>query len=266
MKNLHLIGIDWQQDFVLPTGALAVPGAEDDAKRLATLINRLSKKITHTHFSLDSHQVNQIFHPSWWVDKNNQHPNPFTPISAQEVTDGVWRATKKGCQAWSEEYTRTLEAQGRYGLFIWPYHCLLYTEGWMVYNKIGEALRSWELDNFKRVNFIVKGNNPWVENYSVFQAEVTRPEDPSTQLNPDIISTIQEADEIILTGEAGSHCLAWSVKDLANNFSDESYIKKLVLLTDTTSPVTGFEKQQEDFISEMTQKGMRTTTSADYLA
>jgi len=50
-----------------------------------------------------------------------------------------------------------------------------------------------------------------------------------------------------------------------NNFSDPSYIKKFVLLTDCTSSVTGFEKQGEDFVKSMIAKGMRTSTSKDFL-
>ena len=44
-----------------------------------------------------------------------------------------------------------------------------------------------------------------------------------------------EADLIFVAGEAGSHCLANTVRDIANNFGDDTYVKKLVLLTDATS-------------------------------
>lgn len=265
MQRIDFIGIDWQRDFVSPTGALSVPGANEDAKRVANLLRRGGKKFSNIYMSLDSHQVLQIFHPAWWLNQNNQHPNPFTPISAQEVRDGVWRAAKRSLQSWSLEYCETLEKQGRYGLFIWPYHCLLYTEGWLIEEEIANTLRDWEADNLRRVNFIVKGNNPMVEHYSVFQAEV-QTGDHDTQLNSTIISSIEEADEIVLTGEALSHCLAWSGRDLIANFSDPSTINRMVLLTDASSSVTGFEAQGETFIEDMKKMGMRMSTTVDYLA
>ena len=41
---------------------------------------------------------------------------------------------------------------------------------------------------------------------------------------------------------------------------------KLVLLTDATSAVPSFEQLQDDFIAEMTARGMQTTTTDDFLA
>ena len=83
-----------------------------------------------------------------------------------------------------------------------------------------------------------------------------------------------EADEIILSGEARNFCLASTVQDTANEFApsagtptnNDDFIKKCVLLTDATSDVPGFEKLGEDFITEMTKRGMRSTTTVDYLA
>ncbi len=46
----------------------------------------------------------------------------------------------------------------------------------------------------------------------------------------------------------------------------DEFVKKCVLLLDGTSPVPGFEEYQQDFIDQMTARGMRTTTCADYLA
>ena len=59
--------------------------------------------------------------------------------------------------------------------------------------------------------------------------------------------------------------MANTVRDIADGFSDASYIEKLVLLTDATSPVTGFEAYQDDFIRDMTARGMKTSTTVDIL-
>ena len=70
----------------------------------------------------------------------------------------------------------------------------------------------------------------------------------------------------LFAGEAGSHCLANTVRDIANNFGDDSYVRRLVLLEDATSPVPGFEAFQTDFIREMRGRGMQITTTNDFLA
>ena len=75
-----------------------------------------------------------------------------------------------------------------------------------------------------------------------------------------------QADIVAIAGEAGSHCLANTVRDIANGFNDDSYIKKLVLLEDATSPVTGFETFQTDFITEMTARGMQISNTVDFLS
>jgi nicotinamidase-related amidase len=68
----------------------------------------------------------------------------------------------------------------------------------------------------------------------------------------------------LLAGEALSHCLANTVMDIADNFSDQSYVSKFVLLRDCTSSVTGFEKQGDDFINKMVARGMRVINSTDF--
>ena len=81
-----------------------------------------------------------------------------------------------------------------------------------------EALLDWERDNYAAVDIVTKGSNYFVEHFSAVQAEVVDPTDPSTQINTDLISTLMEADEILIAGEAGSHTLADTVRDIANCF------------------------------------------------
>jgi nicotinamidase-related amidase len=113
---------------------------------------------------------------------------------------------------------------------------------------------------------VTKGSNPWTEHYSAVQADVPDPADVTTQLNTGLIKTLEEADIILVAGEAGSHCLANTVRDIANNFGDASYVGKLVLLEDATSPVPTFDKFQDDFVAEMTAKGMQLSTTVDWMS
>jgi hypothetical protein len=62
-----------------------------------------------------------------------------------------------------------------------------------------------------------------------------------------------------------SHCVANTIRDIADNFGEEN-IKKFVLLEDTCSNVTGFENFGTDFIRDMTARGMQRSKSDEYLA
>lgn len=155
---------------------------------------------------------------------------------------------------------------------LWPPHCLIGTPGHNIVDPLYEAIDNWCSRNSNTIDITMKGSNPWVEHFSAVRAEVADPDDPETELNTAFITTLMEADEILFSGEARSHCLAKTVRDCANEFvaggslgTSDEFIKKCVLLSDATSDVPGFENYGEDFVNEMTDRGMKTSTCADYL-
>lgn len=265
MKRVHLIIIDPQNDFCDPKGALFVNGADKDMERLASLIERISGKIDDIHITLDSHQKVHVAHPIFWKDSAGRRPNPFTIISAAEVRNGQWTTTAPQYYGRALAYVEALEKNGRYPLCIWPPHCLIGTPGQCVHPRLVQALDKWT-DEFATIDFVTKGSNPFTEHYSAIVADVPDPDDHTTQLNTRFLDTVNQADIVLLAGEAGSHCLANTGRDACNYFTDDSFVKKLVLLKDATSPVGGFEKLQDDFITDMTKRGMQVTTCADFLA
>jgi nicotinamidase/pyrazinamidase len=182
MKRIDSIYVDCQADFI-EGGSLGVPGGRQAVKNSAKVLKRLGKKITNVYASLDSHQSLQIFVPLWWLDQNNQHPQPFTQITYQDLVNGVYRASKRSLQTHSENYVQELERKGRYTLTLWPPHCKLNTKGWLLEEELAEEFTNWEVDNYKRINYIAKGNNPYTEFYSALEAEVPQPSDPLTQIN-----------------------------------------------------------------------------------
>lgn len=264
--KLHGLIIDPQEDFCNPkTGALFVGGADQDMARLAAMIRRLNGRISDLHVTLDSHHYVDIAHPIWWKDGAGKHPDPFTIITADDMEAGKWTTTQPGTYRRSREYVEQLSRNGRYPLCVWPYHCLIGSPGHAVVPELFEALKAWEDRSFAIVDYVTKGSNIWTEHYSAVVADVPDPTDPTTQINTRLIQTLMEADMIFVAGEAGSHCLANTVRDIANNFGDDAYVKKLVLLTDATSPVTGFDSFQRDFLDEMIARGMQTATTTDFL-
>jgi nicotinamidase-related amidase len=234
-------------------------------KRLATFIERVGSRLHDIHVTLDSHNPVDIAHPAWWVNSRGEHPAPFTLISSDDVKAGLWRATDPSLQARSQAYVEALAAGHRYALVIWPEHCLIGHVGHTVHASVTAALDAWARKRLEVVDFVTKGSNPFTEHYSAVQAEVPDPADPGTLVNSRLIRTLAEADTVVIAGEALSHCVANTVRDIAANFGDDN-VKKLVLLEDCASSVTGFENLGREFVAEMTARGMKLAKSTELFA
>ncbi len=271
MQKIQLLLIDPQEDFCNPnTGALYVPGADDDMKRLAAMVDRIGDKISQIQVTLDCHHEVDVAHPPFWVNSNGENPDPFTIITSDDVRNGVWKPFIPSLYDRMLKYVETLETQGNFPLCIWPPHCLIGTPGNNVFAELAAAVQTWQRAKPWNVNFVSKGSNPYTEHYGAIEAEVPDSKDPSTQINTPLIQNLITADTILIGGEAGSHCLKTTIEQIANKFGDDSYIKKLVLLTDATSPVIhpdiDFPAIQQQFIDDMVVRGMRTSTTVDFLA
>jgi nicotinamidase/pyrazinamidase len=265
-KRIELLIIDPQVDFCdAQHGALYVPGADRDMSRLAAMVRRLKDKIDDIHVTLDSHHFIHIAHPIFWKDSSGHHTPVFTRISRADVEEGVWTPTVPGMYRRALDYVRKLEQNGRYELTVWPPHCLIGGIGHTVFPDLLAALTEWE-SRFAFVDFVTKGSNILTEHYSAVQADVPDPSDASTQINTRLIQTLENADLIVIAGEARTHCLANTVRDIANNFGDDSFVSKLVLLTDASSDIPGFETYAQNFMSEMVGRGMQLSTTAEFLA
>ncbi len=266
MNRVHLVIIDPQNDFCDSKGSLFVGGADADMKdRLPKMIHRLKPKLADIHVTLDSHHLVHIAHPIFWKNSKGEHPNPFTLISANDVETGVWTTTQPSMYQRGLSYVKALEKSGRYVLCIWPPHCLIGSWGHNVVPDLQSVLTEWEQD-FAMVNYVTKGSNLYTEHYSAIQADVPDPSDPGTQINADFINTlVNDADVVAIAGEASSHCVANTVRDIVNNFGDPKYVSKLVLLTDAMSAVTGFEGLSTKFLEDMKAAGVQMSTTTDFL-
>lgn len=265
MARIHLLAIDPQNDFCSTSGSLAVPGADADMDRLARFVHRMRDTLTDIHVTLDSHRRVDISHPMWFRDASGNHPAPFTQIVADDLRAGTWTTTLPSAWERTVAYLEALSVGGRYPHVVWPEHCLIGSEGHNVAPTLFDALQEWE-SRFALVDYVTKGSNPWTEHFSAVQAEVPDPADPTTQVNARLVRTLEQADLVLLAGEASSHCVANTVRDIATQFADTSFVSKLVLLTDATSPVPGFESLADDFVRDMTALGMGTTTTTAFAA
>lgn len=261
--KIHLVIIDPQNDFTHPEGALSVPGAQEDMARLKTFVNTYGDRLHDISVTLDSHHRVDIAHNIMWKNEKGERPQPFTIITKDDVESGRWTTAIPSFHKRALEYVTKLEENGRYPLCIWPDHCLIGSWGHNVDPQLFESLLRWE-DNFAMVNYVTKGSNMWTEHYSALKADVPDPADQSTQINTGFVRALEDSDYIVIAGEASSHCVANTVRDIADALGEE-YVSKMVILKDAMSPVPGFENLEEDFFKEMSQKGMKITTTTEFL-
>jgi nicotinamidase/pyrazinamidase len=258
-KKITLLVIDAQFDFCAPQGTLYVPGAEEDMERLVALISRASDRIGHIVATLDTHQVLDIAHPGFWKNAAGQSPPPFTPISSADIEKGTWMPRFE--VPYACDYVHRLEEQGEFQHFIWPEHCLAGTRGAALVDSLAHALREWSHNSQCNYQTVVKGDHPLAEHFGVFRAQIPVPGNSKTDLNQPLLDELSLNDEIWIAGEARSHCVATSLRQILRHAP--ALIPKVVLLTDCMSDVTGLGYLADPIYAEARKAGIRFTTSIE---
>ena len=251
-----LMLIDVQNTFCIPefelyVGGRSGRGAVEDNLRLCEFIYRNLGKITQITATLDTHRTMQVFHAIFFVDKDGNHPAPYTDIHASELRESRWTfnpalsaqfgvAPEYG-QQMMIHYAEELEKKSKFALTIWPYHAMLGGIGHALVSSVEEAIFFHSVARVAQPELEIKGDKPFTENYSVVGPEVlTGPmgETLGTH-NQKFIEQLQQVDQLIIAGQAKSHCVAWTVSDLLEDIAllDLELAKKVYLLEDCTSPV-----------------------------
>lgn len=251
--KIAALGIDCQNAFTLPSASLFVQGANDDMRRAATWIYRNTHLIDKLFLSLDTHTMNQVFHPDFWEDPNGRRPAPFTVITAAEVREGRWRPsinqnTFINLKAAMVDYCEQLEANDRYALTIWPYHALLGGASHAINAGLMEACMFHSIARATDIEFILKGRSQFTENFSIFSPEVLSLSDGVVgggrgksvgTIDNDLVMALKTYDRVYVFGEASSHCVMSSLYGLINPLNDRnSHLDKIYILEDAMSPVT----------------------------
>ncbi len=255
--RIALLAIDVQNTFCIPDFELFAAGrsgrgAVEDNVRLCEFIYRHLGAITEIIPTMDTHTAMQIFHPVFWINDSGEHPNPMTPISYEEVENGTWKvnpavapnianANPDWLQAYALHYAKRLNLDSKYPLMVWPYHAMLGGISHALVSAVEEACYFHNLARNSQTNVQLKGSNPLTENYSVLQPEVLEDQDgkPIAVKNTGLIERLLGFDAILVAGQAQSHCVAWTVRDLLDEIQarDPQLAQKVYLLEDCTSPV-----------------------------
>jgi nicotinamidase-related amidase len=285
-----LLIIDAQKDFH-PGGSLAIPTADEDSARIASLIGKHTNKIDRIICSLDTHQKLHIAHPCFWTEvATGTHPSPFTIISAEDLRQGkytphpslrlpatldetldpeIFPGREKVLKddgktldlvKYCIEYAERLEAKGRFQICVWPEHCLIGSSGHGLVSPILDAIAAWSAETGGSVEWVWKGQNLLTEMYSAMEADV--PVTKETSMNTALQKSIETSDQLIVCGQAMSHCVNYTLRDIIQHWPKDR-ISKITLLTDGASAVPGFEAAAEQFQADMRAAGVQLKTTAD---
>ena len=290
-RRIALMPIDNQltfchPDFELYVGGRSGTGAIDDTRRLCEFVYRNLWHITRIAPTLDTHMAFQIFHAAFLVNDKGEHPDPATVtlVSVEDVERGIWRVDPAAAFAINNDpntymalqrhllhYARSLKAQGKYTLAIWPFHAMLGSAGHALMPSLFEAIFFHTIARGSEPSWTTKGGNPLTEYYSVLRPEVLTGADgtPIGQRNVKFLSALLNHDAVVIAGQAKSHCVAWTIQDLLTELTDRGdaeLVNKIYLLEDCTSSVVipggpDFTKEGDDAFKRFEQAGMHIVSS-----
>ena len=122
--------------------------------------------------------------------------------------------------------------------------------------------QAWARRHHKAIEYVAKGSCALTEHYSALRADVLVPSDPSTGLNEALLADLRKADRVIVCGQALSHCVNFTVRDLVEHWPEDQRAR-IVVLEDCSSPVPGFDAQAAAFVDDMRALGVTVTTSTE---
>jgi nicotinamidase-related amidase len=251
-RRVCLLAVDLQNTFCTPGFELFVSGrtgsgALEDSRRLCSFVYRNLAAITEIVVTLDTHQAFQIFHAPFLVDRGGRHPDPYTLVTATDVSEGRWTVDREAAEALGLEpshlaehlasYVAALAAGGKYELTVWPFHAMLGGLGHALVSAIEETFFFHALARHAPTRFEIKGFAPLTEHYSVLGPEVLRGShgEELGERNTALVEHLRGFDAVLVAGQAKSHCVAWTVADLLADAPGLG--PRLYLLEDCTSPV-----------------------------
>lgn len=247
-ERVLFIGIDVQQDF-MDNGALGVPGAHGDVARMTRFLYDHMDQISNIAVSIDTHAPHQIFHPCWWIDENGSNPAPYTAITLADLDSGRWRAVINPIA--SRDYVAHLEQDGKKTLCIWPYHCIQGTFGCALENQFSNMVYFHSVAKKAVVQRLVKGQDPLSEMYGVIRPEY----DTKGYINLDFLNKLEHYDKIVIAGEAKSHCVLESIRQMLKYYETRPEIThKIYILEDCMSPIPGFEAATDQTFADFKKK------------
>lgn len=285
--RVALLPIDVQLTFCDPKGQLYVggrsgTGAVDDSRRTCEFIYRNARVITRIHPTMDTHRRAQIFHSAFWLDAKGKQVAPYSMITLDGVESGEFQVNPKVAfsavgnasaiaylQAYARHYVKKLTSDGKYALFVWPYHAMLGGTEHAFVPSVHEAFFYHNALRESETSHEIKGGNPLSENYAITHPEVTQDHKGRAigARNQKFLEALLNYDVVIICGQAKSHCVAWTISGVLEDIQqrDPALAKKIYLVEDLSSPVVtpviDFTDMADEAYSKFAKAGMHVVKS-----
>jgi nicotinamidase-related amidase len=203
------------------------------------------------------------------VDGDGQHPDPYTPISVEQVASGQWNPVYE--KDWSRSYVEALETEAKKQLMIWPYHTMIGTPGHAVTPALAEAIAYHAAARNAQPEYLIKGTIARTEYYSLLEPEVKDPQDDRGELNQNLLERLMNYDAVYVAGQAKSHCVLESIGSIVNRYGDQpEMMSKIHVLEDCTSsvqhPEIDFEALALETFDQWEDLGLQRIDSSQSIA
>jgi nicotinamidase-related amidase len=264
-EKIALFLIDPQVGFCTPGASLYVDGAEKDIEQICDFIYRNLEQIDEIWVSLDTHTVFQIHTPGFWVNDQNENPDPFTMITLENVKAKKWKPYAEWIPLeLIESYLEQLEQSERYILITWEYHTQKGSVDNAVVPILYETLFFYSLMTGKEIKWFIKGESPWTENYSVFSPEVQNlyfkngSMKIAGKFDEKLMIDLMGFDRLYVAGEALSHCVKATLEDMLTAIQEE---KKRI-----PNKLLGFQESKVYILEDCMSSVQPTEGSPDFPA
>lgn len=151
----------------------------------------------------------------------------------------------------NRDYVEHLEKDGKKTLVVWSYHCIQGTTGCALENQFANMIYFHSVAKRYAFQPIVKGQDPLSEMYGIIKPEY----DTKGYINIKFLNKIEQYDKIFIGGEAKSHCVMESIKQILDHYETRPEVtKKIYILDDCMSIIPGFEDATAQAFEEFKTK------------
>ncbi len=254
-KKRLLLLVNYQNDF-FRNDLFDIASVKNDAKNILSFIYNNLGKISRIIPSLDAHIAQQIYHQCWWVDKDGKHPEPYTIITAKDISKRIW-IPLIGSFRDNLQYVKEMEKEEGRPLCIYPYYTISGTEGSSLEGEISKMVYFHSAVRNSINNVIWNGLDFYTQAFGYINPEYRT----QNVLNAQLLLSVEKYNEIFIAGES----ILDTLKMIARYYEYYKYVTmKITILTDCTSSIKGFEqKTREEFEALSKMYGIKLKRSTD---
>lgn len=254
MKNA-LLFIDLQEDFCnKDKGSHFIEGADVAAVKASGFLDANIDSVDAVVFFNDSHNVVDISHPTYWVDVEGNHLEPYTTVSHKEARGRRYTAYMPGVpeevllekHKLAVEYLKDLESIGKKHT-IWPEHCVAGTFGYSIEEKLMNSTLEWSRKKGRDIVTLNKGMYPHNENFGALEAAVPDANVPETTSigSHNVMGYLDNFQTVYVFASDVNGCFVHTLEQIMNLTTHDPMFADLITRYKIVEDVMGDSKRDE---------------------